>query len=449
MNIGSAWNRWAVSGLGGALAVTVALGASAAPARAESRSITICWADWDPAYGLKEISREFTRKTGIATRFDLVPWTNFTGTFLNVLNSHDDRCDVLIGDSQWIGTAATAGHYVKLNDFLKKAGIDMASFLPSTIEGYSTWPKGSKNYWALPAMGDALGWTYRKDWFARPDLRAAFKQAHGYDLAVPRNWNELRDMARFFQGRTIDGRKRYGAAIYTERASEGITMGVTSALYAWGFQYANPQRPYDMMGYVNSPAAVEALEFYKSLYDCCTPPGHADSYMEGNLESFKRGDVALQMNFFAFFPGIARDKNVGPVSGFFANPPQKARGSTLGGQGMSIVAYSRKQDLAKEDIKWFADAEVQEKWWRAGGFSCHKKILGAAGFDQSAPFAAEFLKAMENVKDFWQEPSYTKLLKAMQARVHDYVVGGKGSAKEALDKLVADWRVVFEDEGKL
>jgi multiple sugar transport system substrate-binding protein len=416
---------------------------------AESKEITICWADWDPAYALKEVSKDFSKRTGIATRFDLVLWTNFTGTFLNVLNSRDGRCDILIGDSQWIGTAATAGHYLKLNDFLNKAGIDIGGFLPSTVEGYSTWPKGSKSYWALPAMGDALGWTYRKDWFAKPEVRQAFKRTHGYDLEVPRTWTQLRDIARFFQGRIIDGRKRYGAAIYTERASEGITMGVTSALYAWGFQYANPKRPYDMMGYVNSAVAVEALEFYRSIYDCCTPPGHADSYMEGNLESYKRGDVALQMNFFAFFPGIARDPKVGAVSGFFANPAQKVPGSTLGGQGMSIVSYSKKQDLAREYIKWFAQPEVQKKWWGAGGFSCHQKILNAPGFQESAPFAGEFLKAMKDVQDFWQEPAYPKLLKAMQLRVHDYVVAGKGTAKEALDKLVADWRVIFEDEGKL
>ena len=28
-----------------------------------------------------------------------------------------------------------------------------------------------------------------------------------------------------------------------------------------------------MEGFVNSPDAVKGLEFYKSLYKCCTPPG--------------------------------------------------------------------------------------------------------------------------------------------------------------------------------
>src|SRR6056297_17765 len=127
----------------------------------------------------------------------------------------------------------------------------MADFIPATVTGYSEWPKGTPNYWALPAFGDVVGWTYRKDWFERPDLQAEFQEK---------------------QGREIDGTTVYGAAIYTERGSEGITMGVTNALYNYGFEYDNPDNPYELDGYVNSSGAVDGLEFYKALYDCCTPP---------------------------------------------------------------------------------------------------------------------------------------------------------------------------------
>jgi len=54
---------------------------------------------------------------------------------------------------------------------------------------------------------------------------------------------------------------------------------------------------------------------------------------------------------------------------------------------------------------------------------------------------------MSIVKDFWAEPSYASLLLPMQSRVHNYVIAGQGTAKEALDGLVADWVEVFEDEG--
>ncbi len=420
------------------------------PANAQAKDLTLCWAAWDPANALRELSKDFTTKTGINMKFEFVPWTNFADRFINELNSRGKLCDLLIGDSQWIGGSATNGHYVKLNDFFAKEGISMDDFLPATVYAYSTWPKGSPNYWALPAMGDALGWIYRKDWFARPELRKEFKATYGYELEPPKNWNQLMDIGKFFQGRTIDGKKVYGMAIYTERGSEGITMGVTSALYSWGFQYEDPNKPYHMKGFVNSESAAEGLEFYKKLYECCTPPGHSDAYMVANLDAYKSGQVAMQMNWFAFMPGIAKDDQVGgDKSGFFVNPGQKVNASTLGGQGISVVSYSDNKEEALQYIKWFAQPDVQKKWWSLGGYSCHKEVLGDPNFASTAPFAADFLKAMSGVKDFWQEPTYAELLQSMQKRVHDYVVADKGSAQAALDKLIGDWTEVFEDDGRL
>ena len=100
-------------------------------------------------------------------------------------------------------------------------------------------------------------------------------------------------------------------------------------------------------------------------------------------------------------------------------------------------------------IKWFATLDVQKKWWALGGYSCHKGVLNDASFKQSAPFAGEFLTAMDQVVDFWAEPSYAQLLLAEQKRIHDFVVADKGTAKEALDGLVADWKKVFKEDGKL
>ncbi|MXN64366.1 extracellular solute-binding protein [Stappia sp. GBMRC 2046] len=432
-----------------ALAAAVSA-ASLSGANAQDKELTLCWAAWDPANALVELSKDFTAKTGIGMNFEFVPWTSFADRMLNELNSGGKLCDLMIGDSQWIGGGATYGHYVKLNDFFEKEGISMDDFLPATVNAYSTWPKGTPNYYALPAMGDALGWVYRKDWFERPEIQEAFKAEHGRDLGVPKNWTELREIAQFFQGREIDGKKVYGAAIYTERGSEGITMGVTAALYPWGFKYENTPGKYDMEGAVNSPEAVEALEFYKSMYETATPPGHSDAYMVANLDAYKSGQVAMQMNWFAFFPGIAKDEAVGgDVSGFFANPSQNVEGSTLGGQGISVVSYSDKQEEALEYIKWFAQPDVQAKWWALGGYSCHVAVAGADDFAESTPFAGEFLKAMGSVKDFWQEPIYAELLQAMQKRVHDYVVADQGTAQEALDKLIEDWTISFEDDGKL
>jgi multiple sugar transport system substrate-binding protein len=95
------------------------------------------------------------------------------------------------------------------------------------------------------------------------------------------------------------------------------------------------------------------------------------------------------------------------------------------------------------------NVDVQKKWWALGGYSCHKGVLNDPGFVKSAPFAQEFLTAMDQVKDFWADPSYAQLLLAEQKRIHDYVVADKGTAKEAVNGMVADWTKVFKEDGKL
>lgn len=417
---------------------------------AQAADLTLCWAAWDPANALVELSKEFEAQSGHNMSFEFVPWPNFADRMLNELNSGGKLCDLLIGDSQWIGGAAENGQYVKLNDFFDKEGISMDDFLPATVTGYAEWPKNTPNYYALPAYADVVGWTYRKDWFERPEIAAEFKTKYGRDLDAPATLEELQQIGEFFQGRDIDGKTVYGAAIYTERGSEGITMGVTNALYNYGFLYEDPSNPYELDGFVNSDAAAAGLEYYKKLYDTATPPGASDAYMSANIDAYKSGQVAMQMNFAFIWPGVEADPNVGGgKSGYFANPAGPAgQFAQLGGQGISVVANSNNKDAALEYIKWFAQKDVQQKWWDVGGAPAMKAVLEAPGFNDSQPFAKTFLDSMAIVKDFWAEPAYASLLLPMQERVHNYVVAGKGTAHEALDGLVKDWDEVFEDEGK-
>jgi multiple sugar transport system substrate-binding protein len=434
------------------LTYTVASFAMAAAAgAAQAEDLTLCWASWDPANALTELSKDFEQQSGHNMSFEFVPWPNFAARMLNELNSGGQLCDLMIGDSQWIGGGAENGHYVKLNDFFDANGISMDDFIPATVTGYTEWPKGTPNYYALPAFGDVVGWTYRRDWFERPALQDEFKEKYGRDLDVPNTLEELKDIAQFFQGREIDGKTVYGAAIYTERGSEGITMGAMNALYNYGFEYENPEKPYDLDGFVNSAGAVAGLEYYKELYDTGTPPGSSNWYMSENIDAYKSGQVAMQMNFAFIWPGVNADPNVGGErSGYFPNPAGPAgQFAQLGGQGISVVAHSDKQAAALEYIRWFAQPEVQARWWELGGYSALLSVVEDPEFANSQPYAQTFLDSMAIVKDFWAEPAYAELLLAMQARLHSYVIAGSGTAQEALDGVVKDWTEIFEYEGKL
>ncbi|MDO6800375.1 ABC transporter substrate-binding protein [Shimia thalassica] len=418
---------------------------------AAAEDLTLCWAAWDPANALVELSKDFEAQSGHNMNFEFVPWPSFADRMLNELNSGGQLCDLMIGDSQWIGGGAENGHYIKLNDFFDANGISMDDFIPATVTGYSEWPKGTPNYYALPAFGDVVGWSYRRDWFERPELQTEFMDTYGYALDVPASLEQLKDIATFFQGREIDGTTVYGVSLYTERGSEGITMGATNALYNFGFEYENPAQPYDLEGFVNSPGAVAGLEYYKELYDVGAPPGSSNWYMGENIDAYRSGQVAMSMGFAFVWPGVHADANVGgDKSGYFANPPGPAgQFAQLGGQGISVVSYSKNQEAALEYIQWFAQPKVQSRWWEMGGYSALNAVVDDPSFVGSQPYAQAFLDSMAIVKDFWAEPAYADLLIAAQERLHGYAIAGEGSAQDALDGLVRDWIEVFEDEGKL
>ena len=343
-------------------ASTLALGATVA--QAQDKQLTLCWAAWDPANALVELSKDFTAKTGIQMKFEFVPWTSFADRFLNELNSHGKLCDLLIGDSQWIGGAATNGHYVKLNDFFDKNDISMDDFLPATVYAYSTWPKGTPNYWALPAMGDALGWIYRKDWFARPELQAEFKAKYGRELGAAQDLGRAQGDRQVLPGPPDRRQEGLWRGDLHRARLRGHHHGRDRGALCLGLPVRGPEEAVSH-GRLRQLARTRsrALEFYKELYKCCTPPGHTDAYMSEDLDAYKSGQVAMQMNWFAFFPGIHKDADVGgDKSASSSIRPEKVEASASSAARASRSSPTpTSKDVALEYIKWFAQPDGAEE----------------------------------------------------------------------------------------
>ena len=75
-----------------ALAAAAALALGGTAAHAQDKTITLCWAAWDPANALVELSKDFTAKSGVKMKFEFVPWPNFADRMLNELNSKGKLC---------------------------------------------------------------------------------------------------------------------------------------------------------------------------------------------------------------------------------------------------------------------------------------------------------------------------------------------------------------------
>jgi len=425
--------------LGMLAGMTLALGSSLALA---AEQLTILWAEWDPANYLQELVKDYEKQTGVKVKVETVPWPDFQTKAFREFAAKGDAYDMVVGDSQWLGAGSTGGHYVDLTEFFKKNNVGKL-MAPATVEGYAEYPPKSGKYWAIPLEGDANGWAYRKDWFEDPKEKAAFKKKYGYDLGVPKDYKQVRDIAEFFYR---PNEKRYGIALYTDNTYDALAMGVEQTIFSFGGELGD-YTTYKVRGIINSKQNIEALKFYKELYKF-TPPGWGKVFFLEDNQAITENLAAMSMNFFAFFPALANpavNKNAKGTA-FFANPagPTGKRFAALGGQGVSVVSYSKKRDASMKFLEWFIRTDVQQRWADLGGYTCDAKVLASDKFRKATPYNEAFYVSMNMVKDFWATPEYAELLEQMNKRLHPFIVGNKGTAEEALNGLADDWEATFK-----
>lgn len=406
------------------------------------KQITIWWAQWAPADGLQELGKEFEEQTGIAVRVHQIPWPSYQDqVFLNFTNKQTDF-DVVVGDSQWIGRGATNKLYLDLTDWLPTA-LDLKTIHPLALRYLCEYPSGSGRYYAAPCETDAIGFAYRKDWFDDPGEKGAFKARYGRELEPPQTWDQFSDVAEFF---TRPDQKRYGCALLTGRDYDSLTMGFQQIMWAFGGSWGDPQT-YKVEGFVNSKGSVEAVNFVKELLKFA-PPGAANFGYDKTLENFKNGSVAMAMDYFAFYPEIARSME--DKAGFFMVPRRgDKRCISLGGQGFSISTTipRARQELAKQFIAWFLKRENQEKWIRKeAGFTANVDILKSDAFRNATPYNAPFADSLDHLQDFWNVPVYNELLAAAQRHIGEALDGDK-SPQEALNELARAQEQILQNAG--
>lgn len=400
---------------------------------AQAQTLTIWWAQWAPADGLQELSNEFGRNEDVTVKVHQIPWPSFQDQVFQEFGKQQTAFDIVVGDSQWLGRGATTGLYVDLTSWLPTA-VDLKSLHPLALAYLAEYPTGSGKYYAAPAETDAMGFAYRKDWFGDATEQSKFEAKYHKPLAVPETWSDLKTIAEFF---TRPEEKRYGVALVTGRGYDDVVMGFEQVLYAFGGSWGDFKSK-KVKGILDSPDSVNALSFFTDLVGHSPPGGTKFGYGEA-LEPFVNDSTAMLMNYFAFFPDLA--KKMGDKVGFFAMPKNgERRFASLGGQGFSISTKTPvpQQELAKKFIGWFQKKSTQEQWVKKpGGFTANAELLKSEEFEKASPYNAAFADSMDIVQDFWNVPAYNELIAAAAQRLGE-ALDGKTPPKEALAALAEE-----------
>lgn len=423
-------------------------GASTSPAGtpvAGKGKITIAWAQWKPSDYLDTLSKDFTKETGIEVEVKQIPWSDFQNKIqTGIWTGKSDADDIIVGDSQWLGRGATEGHYLDITEWAK-SNVPWDKIAPSSKTFYCDYE--GKTY-GVPCEADCIGFAYRKDLFEDPKEKSDFKAKYKRDLDTPKTWAEFKDVAEFF---TRPDKKLYGSALFYAGGGsyDGITMGFMQVLWSLGGELKDASGKVE--GVINSPKSVEALKFYTQDLKKFTPPGSEKFYFDECLSAFTSKQVAMAMDWYTFFPGLT-DKSKNPladVTGFFVVPKGPAgHYISLGGQGMSISAYSKHQDDAKRFLAWFSKEENQIKWAKLGGLTTNTAALASEEFKKATPYNAAFAESAPLLKDFYNNPKYAEMLDATQTHWNACVTGQE-QPKAAMDAIAVKHTAILKEAGIL
>jgi len=151
--------------------------------------------------GAPSIKDLWERETGITIEIvGLANGQEFTKTMQDI-STRAGGFDIYSTDWNRLGDLAESGGIAKLDDFV-------AQYRPewdSPTEGYVGGGQGVAllnqyrgSTYGVSLDGDFQTWVYRTDLFGDAKEQSDFKSRHGYDLATPRTWKELDEIAAFF-----------------------------------------------------------------------------------------------------------------------------------------------------------------------------------------------------------------------------------------------------------
>ena len=230
---------------------------------------------------------EFEKLTGARINVTRVPFPEFYQETL--LGLRQAKYDALTFGSMWIADL------VPYLDPIPRQMLESAQY-KDVLPHYKKVASWGDTAYMVPIDGDRHYLQYRRDLLQAPTYKADFKAALGRDLAVPRTWPELQEVARFFHGRKLpDGSVISGMAEVTvSDALLGNYFIKRAAPYAkhpqvkGGFYFDLKT----MEPLVNTPGWVEALKDFVAAQNLYPKGGQTMSFFD-TISAFGRGNVVF------------------------------------------------------------------------------------------------------------------------------------------------------------
>ncbi len=434
--------------------------------------------------------------TGGRLELTLVPISELYPRLMLDLRRNTDAFDSAIVAAHFYGDLIAGGHLAPVEPLMASGRFPRWSYdaMPPALRKLYSWD--GVGYGVLnDADGQVL--YYRRDVLNDPANQAAFKAAAGYDLPVPpQTWQQVLDIARFFAGKnwdSHDGQPDSGMVLHLKPGEQGfyhfqslsasfaVAPGATTDRYHNVYWFD----PHDMKPLINEPGHVAALELLQQLG--ATGPADQigwrlpqawDYFLRGkSVFMFSWGDLGALCQdasrslvkgncAVAMLPGSTRywDREQGQ----WVEPAEPNRvGNTTGGSWHGVLldrspnreaAYSFLALMAIRPVSMWA----VEHGWTGINPGFHYQMLPPTGEAR----LADYLKAgwdRADVEDYLAafQANFTAPTMLPHLRIRGTAqywaaldaelaaaMGGRKTAKQALDDTAAAWEGITDRLGR-
>lgn len=436
------------------------------------------------AYESKTLAPWFTKITGIKVTHDLIQEGDVVEKIQTQMQTGQNLYDGWVNDSDLIGTHWRYQQVRNLTDFMAgegkdvtNPGLDLKDFIGTS---FTTAP--DKKLYQLPDQQFANLYWFRYDWFNDAKNKADFKAKYGYELGVPVNWSAYEDIAAFFTGREIDGKKVYGHMDYGKKdpslgwrftdawlsmagnGDKGLPNGLP--VDEWGIKVNDKSQPVGSCvargGDTNGPAAVYSIQKYLDWLKAYAPAEAQGMTFSESGPVPAQGAIAQQIFWYtAFTADMVKDGL--PVVGSDGLPKWRMApsphgvywkdGMKLGYQDVGSWTFMKSTPTDRAKAAWLyaqfvTSKTVDVKKSHVGLTFIRESTIQDKSFTERAPKLGglvEFYRSPARVQ--WSPtgtnvPDYPKLAQLWWQAIGDAASGAK-TAQAAMDSLCAEQEKVM------
>jgi multiple sugar transport system substrate-binding protein len=360
-------------------------------------TITLIGEDYAPLNAIKKIKGEFEKETGIKVKIEGYE-AEIVQQKINLdINSKVGQYDIIIQVYFDMGRLVTRKQVMPLSPFLNDESLHnpKLSFKNDFFDCWESMGTYNNEFYGFPLMVLTMYTWYRKDLLNSTTEKRNFETHYGYELAPPTNWQEYKDISEFFN-RPNDG--LYGTLIQGKKHI-ALWQEYINFLYSFGGAILDTKDPSEYGDIViNSPTAIEATNYYKSLMKYSSPDALNFTWDDA-LALNQQGKVAISIMWTDQTYAIedSTQSKVAGKMGYTMLPKKQDLDYThqIGGQSLYIPVTSKHPEAAYLFLEWLMLPENQIKQQKLGGASPRKSTYQDSEV-KNLPWTEASINALNN-----------------------------------------------------